>query len=385
MRIGLFAHGFPPVIGGGETHVYLVAKALHERGHEVTVITGIPPEHPTIHDPYPFPVIRVQLFREFEAGAVSFRPFLQNVKAALSRFPLDVVHVHNFMPGLAYAVLAPLIRAKTVFTFHSTPVPAEGKIIGLFADWEIEEALARFILKLPFFQVVVCPSRFYASWAKRLGVPRKKIRLVYHGIDADRFRVTPDVTWRQEMGFTENDFVIVCPARMIERKGILDLLEALRRIDNGRVKVYLATSVVRGSPEYWERVRLFIQDHRLESRVKVTVEEENYLTMPRVLANSNALILPSHVEGFGLVLLEGMAAGIPVLGSETYGINEVIRNGVNGLLFQPGNPDDMVAKITRIVTDDQLAVHLVAGGRKSVQGRFALERQIDRLESIYRA
>lgn len=365
--------------------MYLVAKALHERGHEVTVITGVPPEHPAIHDPYPFPVIRVQLFREFETGTVSFRPFLQGAKAALSRFPLDVVHVHNFMPGLAYAVLAPLIRAKTVFTFHSTPVPAEGKIIGLFADWETEEALARFILRLQFFQVVVCPSRFYYSWARRLGAPRKRLRLVYHGIDADRFRVTPDATWRQENGFAESDFVLVCPARMIERKGILDLLEALRLIEDEHVKVYLATSVVRGSPEYWERVRLFIQNHRLESRVKITIEQDNYLTMPRILANCNALILPSHVEGFGLVLLEGMAAGIPVLGSETHGINEVIRNGVNGLLFQPRNPDDMVAKIIRIVADDQLAARLVAGGRKSVQGRFALERQIDRLEGIYRS
>ena len=171
---------------------------------------------------------------------------------------------------------------------------------------------------------------------------------------------------------------------MIERKGVLDLLAALRNIRNDRVKVYLTTNVVQGSTKYFENVCGYIRDNHLDSRVRIAVDQDTMHTMPRVLANSNALVLPSHVEGLGVVLLEGMAAGIPVLGSATHGINEVIRHGENGLLFQPHDPKDMAEKIVTIASDRPLAQRLIRGGRKSVAGRFALSRQIDALERVYK-
>ena len=201
MRICLFAHSFPPTIGGGETHTYLIAKALSERGHEVTVITGVPSGNLIAHESYPFRVIHVEHFREFEMGKISLRDFLPGVKEALLRFSYDVVHVHNFMPGLVYAIVEPLMHTRTVFTFHSTPVPEEGKIIGHYPDWQLEEAFVRFVLRLPFYRVVVCPSRYYDTWAARFGVPTEKRQLVYHGIDVERFQLVPDSTWRSENGF----------------------------------------------------------------------------------------------------------------------------------------------------------------------------------------
>lgn len=384
VRICFFAHSFPPTIGGGETHIFLIAKGLGERGHEVTVITGSPPGDSTVDASLPFRVIHIEGFREFEMGQISLRDFLPRVKEALLRFSYDIVHVHNFMPGLAYAVVEPLMQTRTVFTFHSTPVPEEGKIIGHYPDWQTEEAFARFVLRLPFYRMVVCPSRYYNAWATRLGVPTEKRQLVYHGVDAERFQLVPDSMWRSEHGFTDRDFILVCAARMIERKGILDLLASLRHISDDNIKVYLTTSVMQGSPQYWRRVRAYIKDNRLDSRVRVAVDQDTMHTMPRVLVNSDALVLPSHVEGLGVVLLEGMAAGVPVIGSATHGINEVIRHGMNGLVFRPRDPEDMAEKISLLTADRLLVKRLVEGGRRSVAKRFALWRQIDTLEHIYR-
>lgn len=383
MRICLVSHSLPPTIGGGETHLYLIAKALHDRGHEVTVIAGGDHWDQGNVDLFPFRVLRVPAFREFEMGTASLRQFLPGLHQAITRHGFDVIHVHNFMPGLAFAVVAPILGAKKIFTFHSTPVPREGKILGHFPNWDLEQAFARFVLRLRFYQVLVCPSRYYYRWALELGVPRKKLRLVYHGIDAERFRVRPDPSWRQERGFEQDDFIVICAARMVERKGILDAIRAIQILRDEKVKLYVSTSVVSGSSSYWERVRSFVQDNELWHRVRIEADVHTAFDMPRVLANCDALILPSHVEGLGVILLEGMAAKLPVLGSSTHGITEVIRDGRNGLLFEPEDPQDIAEKMRRITTDKELANRLAAEGRKHVEGKFSLTRQVRQLELIY--
>jgi glycosyltransferase involved in cell wall biosynthesis len=89
------------------------------------------------------------------------------------------------------------------------------------------------------------------------------------------------------------------------------------------------------------------------------------------------------VEGLGIVLLEGMAAGIPVIGSNTFGIDEVIKDGVNGLLSKPRDPEDLAEKILRIRNDRGLSAILVSGGKKSIRSEFSLTKQLESLELIY--
>ena len=79
-----------------------------------------------------------------------------------------------------------------------------------------------------------------------------------------------------------------------------------------------------------------------------------------------------------------MAAGIPVIGSDTFGINEIIENGINGLLSKPKDPKDLAEKILRIRNDKKLSSVLINGGRNSVRSKFSLDKQLDELELIYK-
>ncbi|MBI5621531.1 glycosyltransferase family 4 protein [Candidatus Falkowbacteria bacterium] len=383
MKICLIHHSFPPQIGGGETHMYLLASGFSERGHEVTVVTG-GDDVSSEGGNGKFSVIRIGNFRDFAKGKISFPYILDDLAKAVSSKDFDVVHVHNFMLGLAYASLSSLIKTKkTVFTFHSTPIPEEGKIIGHFSDYGVEKAFASFIIKLPFYNTLVCPSRYYYDWALKLGAEKSKTKLVYHGIDEKSFIVKKDSSWRMRYGYAADDFIVVCPARMIRRKGILDLVKAIQILDDKKIKLFIPTSVQNGSAEYLALVTDFIQKQNLFDRVKIVIDAENFRSMPQVFANCDLCVLPSHIEGLGIVLLEGMAAGMPVIGSDTFGIREVIREGINGLLSKPNDPKDLAKKILRIRKDGELSAILVNGGKSSVRSDFSLTRQLESLELIY--
>jgi len=382
MRICLINHSFPPQIGGGETHMYLLAKGFAMRGHDVTVVTdgnisGSEPDEG-------FTVERIRGFRRFEKGETSFRYILDDFYRVLCSNNFDVVHVHNFMPGLAYASIAPLVKTKkTVFTFHSTPVPEENKILGYYKNFNVEKSFAEFILRLPFYNTLVCPSRYYYDWALKLGVNKEKLKLVYHGIEEKNFSLNTDYNWRLMNGYPRDNFIVVCPARMIKRKGILDLVKAIKIINDPKIKLYIPTSVKNGSSNYLKIVSEYVKRKKLSGVVKIAVDEENLSTMPQVYANCDICVLPSHIESLGIVLLEAMAAGIPVIGSDTSGINEVIENEKNGLLAKPQNPKDLAEKITRLKANSTLSTKLKMGGKNSIRSKFSLSHQLESLEIIF--
>ncbi len=385
MKICLINHSFPPQIGGGETHLYLLARGFARRGHDVTVITGKNKKFLVSKDREKFSVSRVKNFKDFEKGRISIRFFLEDFKKAFLKKEFDVIHIHNFMPALAYALVAPAIKTKkVVFTFHSTPIPSERKIIGHFSDYSLEKAFASFVIKLPFYDKLVCPSLYYYNWALRLGADRKKTKLIYHGVDEKDFLPRKDLLWRKEYGYDKDDFIVVCPARMIYRKGIMDVVKAINIIKSNKTKLLILTSVINGSTEYLDKMTRFINRNKLTERVKIVIDKENIKTMPRILVNCDVCVLPSHIEGLGIVLLEGMASGIPVIGSDTFGINEVIKDKINGLLFKPKDIGDLVKKIMCVQKDKKLSATIVEGGRQSIRSEFSLEQQLKKLELIYK-
>ncbi len=100
------------------------------------------------------------------------------------------------------------------------------------------------------------------------------------------------------------------------------------------------------------------------------------------LAGIDVLVLPSDAEGFGLVLIEAMAAGVPVIGTDVPGIRDVIRDGENGLLVRPRDPRALADAIERVLSDASLREKLSAGGRASVQERFAWPSVYERYRSL---
>ena len=100
------------------------------------------------------------------------------------------------------------------------------------------------------------------------------------------------------------------------------------------------------------------------------------------LAQSDLLVLPSEAEGFGLVLIEAMAGGVPIVATDAPGIRDVVRHESNGLLVPVGEPEALARAIARIVGDDELRCRLVEQGRQDVNERYAWEAVMRKYQRV---
>lgn len=192
--------------------------------------------------------------------------------------------------------------------------------------------------------------RFYAisdfareRWIEFSGTPPAFTRTVYNGIPDDCFNVRPErETVRRELGIPTEGRIALFVGRLLQRKGIDTILDALGPILEER-NLYLAyvgddaqtpEGFFPGEDGLLERMREKIAREGWDRRVKFLGRRPD---VPRLLASSDLLVHPARIEGFGLVLAEALAAGLPVAASDVQGIPEVLKNS-GSLMVPPDHP-----------------------------------------------
>jgi L-malate glycosyltransferase len=108
-------------------------------------------------------------------------------------------------------------------------------------------------------------------------------------------------------------------------------------------------------------------------------------TVAPLLASADVFLLPTSSESFGLSALEAMASGVPVVGSDSGGLPEVVTNGVTGLLYPVGDVDSMAAGVLSIITDPSRQADMGAAGADDARKRFALDTVVSQYEDLYRS
>lgn len=208
-----------------------------------------------------------------------------------------------------------------------------------------------------------------ATFAKRIIVPtqsvataatvwshisRDAIEVIPNAVDAERFA---KVTTRPA---DADPFAVGFLGRLDPIKRIDDLMAAVRQLgDRYRLHIF-------GDGPERERLQRIADGMRVVFHGTVARPEEAF-------GQISLLVLPSAAEGFGMVLIEGMAAGIPVIGTDVPGIRDVVEPGVSGLLVSPGNVSELAAAIQRLQADCALRQRLVDGGRSRVAQHYAWE------------
>lgn len=384
MRIVIFAHSFPPVIGGGQTYQYYLAKFLSGSGHDVRVVTGsVPEEYSENKFSYDgFEVVRIDGFKEISKFKIPIRDFLDKAYEAIEPFKPDIVYSQGFVPCLIYSFLQYQIPAKHVFTYHSTPIIEEEKIVGMFKNYAVEKSFSQFIFKNCPFDLYIANSQYYYDNSMVGGMDKNKSTLVYHGIDLQLFndRIKGN---KAKFGYADTDYVIVCPIRLIERKGILDILDALSLISDKNVKLFIPTSRLYTSTEFENKVYEKIKDLKLAERVQIVFDKIDMFGMPEVYAMADLMVLPSYIEGLGIVLLEALATGTPVVAMEAQGVTEIIKDNFNGYLSQKKNPKDLASKIMLMKDNPKDALRLTKTGQDEIKEKFDIVKQVKKIEKLF--
>jgi phosphatidyl-myo-inositol alpha-mannosyltransferase len=343
--------------GGAQTHVRELTERLLRRDHEVVVLA---PVRTAASEPWLIPVGRpIDLRYNGSNVPIDPRPWSRRrVRETLAAFGPHVVHVHE--PLAPSTGLWALLEARVpvVGTFHSGATRA--RVADLAAP-----VLRRVARRLTVRVAVSEAARRFAE--PLVGGP---FVIVPNGVETARFATA-------EPAELPPGARLLFVGRLDQRKGFPVAVAAFARLAQSRPDVRLL--VAGDGPERSAVDRL---PTVVRSRITMLGTVSN-LALPRYHAASDVYVGPAiGGESFGIVLVEAMAAGLPVVASAVPGYDEVVRDGVEGLLVPPGDADALAGAIGRVLDDHALAGRLGAAGRERA-ATFDWSVIVGRIEALY--
>jgi glycosyltransferase involved in cell wall biosynthesis len=322
------------------------------------------------------------LFREAGVRTIDLRAHRRTDPAALWRFGelvrrgrFDIIHAHSFRTELGSVLWGRMVgqalgRAPLVVrTVHNVD------------EFYVSPRYARLTrLSAKGLDRIVAISDAVASYLREdAALPEEKVVRIYYGIDPSPYQ--PDILppSRRPEGDPLKRPTIGVVARLAPQKGHRVLFDALPAIREAVPEVH--TRLV-GHEELSTTSELMA--YALQKGIANFVDFEGFRAdIPQVMADLDVFVLPSLWEGFGLVLLEAMAAGRPVVASAVGPIPEIVVDGVTGLLVPPGDPAALAEAVTRLLRDPDLAAAYGRAGRARVERELRVDTMVARTEALY--
>lgn len=293
------------------------------------------------------------------------------IRRLIKEHHIDLVHTHGVRANLVARMAGRAENVPVVTTFHS--------VLRYDYSSSSEALVARCLTRLTNNRT----ARFIAiSGAVKddlmaMGVAPDKIEVIYNGIDTSLF--TPDNTpdrVRGKLGIAPGQRVVAMVGRLHAVKGHVFLLQAARQIVAQHDEVVFL--LVGEGPER-QVIEKTIRELGLDGKVIMT---GFYPNISELYPLMDMLCLPSLMEGMGLVLLEAMHFGVPVVATQVGGIPEVIIDGESGLLVDPGNSQALAVAITWLLDSPDLQRKLITNGRQRAQ-EFTVESMVRHTERVY--
>ncbi len=301
--------------------------------------------------------------RDFSVPSVAHFDYSRRVLATVQP---DLVHAHTLL-GVPFTCA---LRERALPFVQHVHVAAEPALMA------IEEQIL-------VASQVIAVSEFVRRCVLRLGVPPDRVRVIHNGI-CRRTTVRPvhRESVRCSLGVPAEATAVLLPARITENKHQGLALRVLAAMPRSRSHAHLLLAGEENSSNgrLLEILRGQAAKLRLNSRVHFLGFRED---MDRLYAAADVLLLPSEHEPFGLVILEAMAAGVPVVASRSGGIPEIIEHGKSGLLLEPGDVGGFAEALDHVLTDRDFRNHLVEGGRTRVEKHFGIKRFVDDVVAVY--
>jgi len=386
MRIALFSweslHSIP--VGGLSAHVTELAAALQRKGHEVHVFTRIGNNQSIYQDidgvhyhRCPFAFCSDFVYEMTNNMCKSMVYYFNETEKYVGDF--DIVHGHDWHVVLALDELKRINGKKVIFTLHSTQYGRDGNHFndGKAKDISNIEWYGTYIAD----RVIVCSNAMKDEIMHLYNVPEWKIRVIPNGIWADRFDGFEIDAWndvKKHFGFGVLDPMIVYVGRMTYQKGVDLLVEAIPEV----LKEFPNTKFV------------FIGDGYMKSQLERRVSELNLWHAVRftgyipddwklkIIKASEAVVVPSRNEPFGIVVLEAWAAGKPVIATHGTGAGELIWHGVTGYRVYHA-PESIAWGIKEILRNLESAKWMGNNGRYAAKTVFNWDKIAEETIKVY--
>ncbi|MDI6104899.1 glycosyltransferase [Actinoplanes sp. NEAU-A12] len=390
MRIAMISEHASPLAalggvdaGGQNSHVAELAAALAGHGHDVRVYTRR--DHPDLPPVAPMSdrvdVVHVPAGPARALPKDELLPYMGTFAEFMAEqwrdeWRPDVAHAHFWMSGLATLDAGRARGIPVVQTFHalgSVKRRHQGRAdtsppgrIG--CERHLGQAVDR----------VIVQCRDEIGELLRLGVPRSKMALVPSGVNIERFCQRGPAVPR-----TPGRHRILTVARLVERKGVEDIIRALPGVPGAELVVVGGPPAAElGGDPYARKLLALAETCRVADRVRlagaVPAPE-----MPAWYRSADVLAATPWYEPFGLTPLEAMACGVPVVATEVGGLADTVVDGITGDLVPPREPKALAAALRRLVGDDVRRFSYAAAAADRAAVSYSWPRVAERLAAVY--
>ena len=334
MKIAMVGQ-FPPHVGGVGVHIHTLSKELVKKGHEVYVITY---PHKDIKD---IDGIHVIGTKGINIPGVRGLMFKKNAKKALkelvSREDIDIIHGHYLFPAGAAAVeVGKEHGIKTYVTAHGSDM------FEMYKKQPYMRSTLKKVLKKADVVFAVSNALKHEIIATGVEGISNKTKLSWNSVDINKFKNNSDTSFKNEFDLSGKPIVLFV-GNLIKRKNVDSLLEA-KKIANS--DYYL---VIVGDGPLFKNLKKKVDDDNIRDVIFTGSRSD----VENIIPSCDLLVLPSFSESFGLVLIEALACGKPVIGSDVGGITEIINENV-GLLVNPNKVSSIARAIDDLVNDEDL-------------------------------
>lgn len=294
----------------------------------------------------------------------------------------DIVHTHLFFASQVGRLAARLVGCPVVSTMHGADYEPTARLgnpgLTLFKQSLLQAGDA--VTAAISHARIIAVSQYVAESARRrLGVSGSRVEVIPNAVDTETFCPDPSrrAEARQALGLGPGSRVLICVGRMTNEKGQDVLIRAMPAV---RTRVSGTHLLLVGEGPSRVRYESLAQELGVEENVSFLGVRWD---VPNLLRAADVLVMPSLNEGFGLVMVEALASGTPVVASRMGPTPEIVRETETGLLFAPGDPHALADALERLLGNPALCHEMGRRGREDALARFALPQMVRHLERLY--
>ena len=359
--------------GGGERVFAQIIKGLPPEKYEISLASS-PGEqfHQAIESR------QVQFYPTDFSKKLNFTLIL-SLSEIIKKNEIELVHGQGARAEF-YARLASRLAGKSKYV-STIAMPVEGfdvgpirkKIYSLFDSFS-EKFVDRFL---------VVSDVLRDKMIRGHGIPEERVIRIYNGIEVNHYLPQDEnglpLRIRNEFNIDADTLLIGSIGRLVWQKGFEHLVQAMPKVLNQfpQTKVLIVgEGPIRDDLEALAQ-KLKVEKHIIFANFRKDIKE--------ILSAIDILIVPSLLEGFPMITLEGMAMAKPIIATDIDGIREQIFDGESGILIPPRDPDAIAAAVVRLSTDKELAHNLGLEGRRRVEKEFTVEKMVSETEKVYQS
>jgi glycosyltransferase involved in cell wall biosynthesis len=358
LHVGKF---YPPHMGGIETHLQALCGELHRRVDLRVIVAS---DNAMALDET---VEGVRVSRVPTQLTLASTPLCPGMIGEISRSEADIVHIHLPNPTAVLAYLASGHRGRLVVTYHSDTVRQKvlGPMFGPFLHKALNRAAA-----------IIATSPDYRRTSAVLARHLDRCHVIPYGIAVEQFeRADPEALAQVRERY--GDRLILSVGRLVYYKGFEYLIRAMQQV-RGRL-------IIIGDGPLRQKLQQLVAELGVGDKVVLAGEIQNTQVTPYYhAADLFALASIARSEAFGIVQIEAMAAGIPVVNTSLdSGVPFVSLHDRTGLTVPPENPEALAAAINRLLDDDGLRQSLGRAATQRAHQEFSLETMTSRVMALY--